>query len=108
MIVAAATTATAYQTNLLVPALTGGRLALCFWPRSSLLAERPPASGPTSVSVEALVSAPSPAGIGGGGADLSSFFSLVISPAFTSTQTPARLQTRTTPANTITFMVSSA
>src|SRR5260370_6152647 len=60
---------------------------------------------PASVSLLVATSRSSVAWVGGRGPELSPLRTLVICPALTSTQTPARLQTFTSPSNTITFIV---
>src|SRR5690349_4731896 len=63
-----------------------------------------PDFGATSVSLPAVTSMSSGACVGGVGAELSPLRTLLICPAFNITQTPARLQTRTDPSYTMTFM----
>src|SRR5215472_4422471 len=60
---------------------------------------------PGSVSLPEATSRSRVACCGGKGAELSPLRTLVICPALAITQTPARLQTFTSPSNTITFMV---
>src|SRR6266436_221529 len=64
-----------------------------------------PDSTPGSVSLLEATSRSSVACCGGSGPELSPLRTLVICPAFTSTQTPARLQTFTNPSKVITFIV---
>src|SRR5712691_2003814 len=63
---------------------------------------------PGSVSLPEATSRSSVACCGGSGPELSPLRTLVICPALTSTQTPARLQTFTSPSNAITFIVPFA
>src|SRR6266851_5153201 len=60
---------------------------------------------PASVSLLVATSRSSVAWVGGRGPELSPLRTLVICPAFTSTQTPARLQTFTNPSKVTTFIV---
>src|SRR5277367_589594 len=109
--VTTATTPTAYQTNLLLPALTGPPAAP---PLLRLLSARGAVGfgiacatvSPSSVSEAAVVINARGAGTGGTGGPSLPLRTLVISPAFTNTQAPDRLQTFTVPSNTITFMMS--
>src|SRR5271155_3340760 len=104
-----ATTPTAYHTNLLLPALTGPPPTLVrLLSARGVVGAACATASPSSVSVAALVINSRGAGIGGTGGPSLFLRKVVISPAFTITQTPARLQTRTTPSNTITFMMSFA
>src|SRR5712692_5017750 len=64
-----------------------------------------PDGTPGSVSLPEATSKSSVACCGGSGPELSPLRTLVICPAFTSTQTPARLQTLTNPSKVITFIV---
>src|SRR5260370_4349381 len=63
---------------------------------------------PASVSLLVATSRSSVACVGGRGPELPPLRTLAICPALTSTQAPARLQTFTSPSNTITFIVLSA
>src|SRR5271154_4163039 len=102
-----ATTLTAYHTNLLLPALTGPPPTFV-----RLLSARGvvgiawATASPSSVSAAALVINARGAGTGGTGGPSLPLRTLVISPAFTNTQAPDRLQTFTVPSNPITFMMS--
>src|SRR6266436_2836845 len=64
-----------------------------------------PDGTPGSVSLPEATSRSSVACCGGSGPELSPLRTLVICPALTSTQTPARLQTFTSPSKAITFIV---
>src|SRR5215472_14440138 len=74
-------------------------------PRCAPVAAGGSDGAPGSVSLPEATSRSSVACCGGKGAELSPLRTLVICPALASTQTPARLQTCTSPSNTITFMV---
>src|ERR1700704_4885415 len=63
-----------------------------------------PEGAPGSVSLLEATSRSSVACCGGSGPELSPLRTLVICPALTSTQTPARLQTFTRPSKAMTFM----
>src|SRR3984893_8784421 len=64
-----------------------------------------PGGPPTSVLCTASVRTSRVACAGASGAELSPLRTLLICPGLTTTQTPARLHTRTKPSKTITFMV---
>src|SRR5271155_4581476 len=104
-----ATTLTAYHTNLLLPALTGPPppppTLVRLLSARGVVGTACATASPSSVSAAALVINAKGAGTGRTGGPSLFLRTLVISPAFTVTQTPARLQTRTTPSNTITFMM---
>src|SRR5712692_7238316 len=67
-----------------------------------------PDKAPGSVSLLEATNRSSVACCGGSGPELSPLRTLVICPALTSTQTPARLQTFTNPSNVMTFIVPVA